>query len=247
MQLTLVSHYGEKPAEFARLVGELQGSLAWSLGDCFCPYEVPQVHGTIIGLEGTQAGGCVRSENFLRYRNETRFIDFAGLLHFLRTDFTGFKVRVGGFDVGEDYGFTSQGRHPFVRSFSLQQEIAVAMGWPIQNEKFSSALDQLRRQMQRFGLLHKWHRKADDVDNDFFFVLGRLDGVLSEERRWATEQELREQLGRREPFLLPINRDALSFVAYRDPQLPLASSRIFRIASADLTPAVLSAVYDEQG
>jgi hypothetical protein len=246
MQLTLVSHYLDKPPEFARLIDELQASLTRMLGSFFCPYELAQVHGTIIGLEGTQVADGLRSENFLRYRNEERFIDFAGLLHFLCNDFAGFAIRIGGFSATEDYGFTSQSRHPFLRSFSLQQEIAVAMGWPFQGGTVSLALDQLRRSIQHFGVLHKWHRCADDVDNDYFFVLGRINGAMPEELRLATENKLREQLSRRERLLLPIDRDALSFVAYREPQLPLASSRVRRVTDTDLTADVLCGMNAER-
>lgn len=122
----------------------------------------------------------------------------------------------------------------------------MAIGWPVQDATVSPALDQFRRRVQHFGLLHKWHRRPDDVDNDFFFVLGRINGVMPEERRLAIDQQLREQLSRRGPFLLPLNCNTLSFVAYRDPQLPLASSRAYRVTDAHLTADVLCAMSAER-
>ena len=243
MQLTLVSHYQDKPPEFSRLLTELQASLTRTLGDAFCPYELAQIHGTLIGLEGTESAERVWNTNFRRYRNEQRPIDFGELLAYLRNNFSGFIIRIGGFTAAESYGFDSQGRHPFLRSFSLQEEIAVAMGWPFRDGAISSALDQLRKRLQRYGLLHKWQRRPNDVDNDFFFVLGRLTGAVPAEARQAAENDLRDQLSRREPLLLSLSRDSLSFVAYRDSQLPLASSRARRLTETGLTAEALRRMY----
>ena len=243
MQLTLVSHYLEKPPEFARLLDEIQTSLTQMLGGGFCRYKLAQIHGTVIGLEGTESAEGVWNGNFRRYRNEERSIDFGGLLAFLRSDFAGFCIRVGGFKTTEDYAFISQDQHPFLRSFSVQEEIAVGMGWPFRDGAISLALDQLRKRLQRYGLLHKWHRRSNDVDNDFFFVLGRLTGPIPDEARRAVENELRDQLSRREPLLLSLSRDSLSFVAYSDSQLPPESSRARRLTEAGLTVEALRRMY----
>jgi hypothetical protein len=245
MQLTLVSHYLEKPPEFARLLQELQASLSRMLGDSFRSYELAQVHGTIIGLEGVEIGEGIRNENFLRCRHEEKWMDFDGLLAFLRTEVAGFSIRIGGFKAADDYGFVSQSQHPFLRSFSLQKEIAVAMGWPFQGGMISPALNNLRRRLQLFGVLHKWHRRPDDVDNDFFFVLGQIKGALPAKTRKAAENELRGQFSRREPLLLPFNSDSLSIVAYRDSQLPLGSSCARRLTDPDLTGDCLRETYAE--
>ena len=243
MQLTLVSHYLEKPPEFARLLDEFQTSLTKMFGGAFYPYEAAQIHGTVIGLEGTESADGVWNANFRRHRNEERPIDFDGLLAFLWNDFAGFTLRVGGFKATEDYGFISQGQHPFLRSFSVQEEIAVGMGWPFRDGAISLALDQLRKRLQRCGLLHKWHRRLNDVDNDFFFVLGRLTGSIPDEARRAVENELRDQLSRREPLLLSLSRDTLSFVAYLDSQLPPESSRARRLTETGLTAETLRRMY----
>ena len=117
------------------------------------------------------------------------------------------------------------------------------MGWPVQNGTASPALDQLRRQLQRFGVLHKWHRRPEDTDNDFFFVLGRLNETIPDEKRSAIEQGLREQLARRKQLLLPLTPDALSFVAYEDPPLPLTSSRPIRLTDPALRAERLHEMY----
>ena len=245
MQLTLVSHYGEKPPDCARRIRELQQSLDEAVGASFRPYRVEQVHETIVGLEGVRVGDQIQNENFRRLRHEDRLVDFEGLLGFLRSPAAlDFSVQIGGFRAERDYGFTSQGRHPFVRSFSIQGETAVAMGWPRAGCAFRCCLDRLRRDVQRFGILHKWHRSSDDVDNDFFFVPGRISGSVPEEQRASVEQQVRELLAGHEPFLLPINRHTLSFVAYKHRELPLASSRCMAVMDRAVTSEVLVPIYD---
>ena len=188
MQLTFVSHYGPKPAPFVEKIRLLQSMIAEQLGGRFEPYTVEQVHGTVIGLEGARFETRIRNENSA-FRGTERFIDFQGLLDFLRTrpEFD-WDVRIGGYDLACDYGFTSAGQHPFLRSFSIRGEIAVAMGWPQSLGTVVPSLDELRRAFQQFGALHKWHQCESDVDNDFFFVLGRVSpDTESEQCDWCSK------------------------------------------------------------
>ena len=244
MQLTLVSHYGPKPAPFAEKVRLLQSMIAEHLGGHFKPYTVEQVHGTIIGLEGTRFGNRIRNENFWRFRGAERFIDFHGLLDFLRTQpESNWDVRLGGYDLASDYGFTSAGQHPFLRSFSLHGEIAVAMGWPRCSGTFAPLLNELRRAFQQFGALHKWHQRESDVDNDFFFVLGRMLPDTELAKRDAVQQIIREHLATA-PLQLPVTHATFSFVAYLDPQLPPANSQTFILIDQQVTASLLAGVYD---
>jgi hypothetical protein len=245
MQLTLVSHYGPKPPEFARLITDLQDLLSRQLGRVFRPYAREQVHATLIGLEGHRVGNNVRGENFWRLRGEERWIDFESLLAFLRSaSFPAFTVQVGGFRAGLDYRFTSQGKHPQARSFSLQKNVAVAMGWPKSGDTFPTALDLLRRRFQSFGVLHKWHDHPDAADNDWFFVLGRVDAEVSAATRSEVETSVRQRLAAREPCLISITPQSLRFVAYTDPQLCPEHSRVIDFADEVVTPALLRSVYD---
>ncbi len=245
MQLTFVSHYGPKPAPFAEKICLLQSVIAEQLGDCFKPYTVDQVHGTIIGLEGVRVGTRIRNENFSRLRGEERFIDFEGLLDFLRTrPKCDMEVRVGGYDLACDYGFTSSGRHPFLRSFSVPGEIAVAMGWPYRSGAVVPSLDGLRRAFQQFGALHKRHQRESDVDNDFFFVLGRVAQNAELAQRDAAQQIIREHLAAA-PLLLSVNDATLSFVAYHVSLLPPDTSQTFRLNDRQVTPTLLASLYDD--
>ena len=91
MQVTLVAHYGHKPAELAQLIADLQDMLASPLRSAFQPYQVGQVHGTLIGLEGYRVGGKVRNDEL------QLLVDLEKLLSFVRSEIPSIKVRVGGF------------------------------------------------------------------------------------------------------------------------------------------------------
>jgi hypothetical protein len=243
MQLTFVSHYGPKHGPFAEKICLLQSVIAEQFGSRFKPYTVEQVHGTIIGLEGARFETRIRNDNFRRFRGAEQFIDFHGLLDFLRTrPEADWEVRVGGYDLACDHGFTSAGQHPFLRSFSIQGEIAVAMGWPHCSGSFVPSLDELRRAFQRFGALHKWHQCKSDVDNDFFFVLGRVAPDTESAERDAVQQIVREHLAAA-PLQLPVTRASLSFVAYLDPQLPSDTSQTFLLNDQQVTASLLAGIY----
>jgi hypothetical protein len=243
VQLTLVSQYGAKPAPFAVLLSELQCQLAAILGPCFTPYHLDQIHGTIAGLEGERIGSRIRNENFRRHRDAERFIDFPGLFSLVRA-MKPFSIRIGGFQQSTDYGFKSNSAHPFIRSFSIQETIAVAMGWPWEDGRYSDAVFQLRKSLEGCGVLHKWHRHECDHDNDFFLVLGRVnrDNVAGD-RLKQVEDILRHQLAARKPLDLEINCDTLALIAYEDPQLPLATSRVWHVNDPELSAESMAAIY----
>ena len=245
MQLTLVSHYGPKPPALARLIIELQELLGQQLGTSFLPYALEQVHATVVGLEGVRVGDKVRGENVWKLRGEERWIDFESLLNFMRSpSFPEFTVQAGGFRAGDNYGFVSQGQPPQVRSFSLRNETAVAMGWPRAGDCFPSTLEALRRRFQAFGILHKWHARPEDEDNDWFFVLGRTQPGIVPSTRLAAEASVRLWLESRPPCLISVTPQTLRFVAYIDARLCPKQSRVLDWADAGMTAALIASVYD---
>ena len=174
----------------------------------------------------TKSDGAIVDCNFQAIRGKRHIINWQELLNFLRDPkFPEISIRIGGFNLNCNYGFTSRSQHPFLRGISLQGEIAVAMGWPFGEGGYTTALDELRRSFQKFGVLHKWHQTEDDIDNDFFFVLGRVDRThVSQAEEELIQAELRALLA---GMTLPIviNQRTISFVSYVEPQLPLSTSR----------------------
>jgi hypothetical protein len=240
-QSTLVAHYGRKPSQLTTLVRRLQQRLDEALGRAFQPYAIDQVHGTIIGLEGCRVEGGVRNEN------SGALMDIAGFVDFLSgPGFVPIHIRAGGYREATAYPFRSRNTHPYQRSFSIQAGIAVAMGWPAAGAP--DALDLFRRAAEQFGIRHKWHRTDDEVDNDFFLVIGlvergdpvRSDAAVVE----AAAEQIRSELAASGDTSIEIDRDALSLVAYSDPRLPLSTSRRYALDEPDLA-AKLTALYPD--
>ena len=199
MQVTVVAYYGEKPTAIEEFVRSLQEELTHRLGFAFVPYEAEQVHATIIGLEAFRKGSEVLNLNFHELRGDRRAMNLSEILHFIEaTDRLPFDLQIGGFSPAMIYPFTSRAEHPYFRSFGLQGSIAVAMGWPVSGQTYPRHLDALRKCFNDYNVLHKYHRTNDSLDNDFFFVLGRIErSLVSEHGIQDTQDAMREKLAER--------------------------------------------------
>ncbi len=234
-QVSLVAFYGPKERRLDGYVAALQDRLCNLLGGAFKPYAPEQVHGTIIGLEGERDGERVLNRGYLECRGERRAMDFTGVLDVVgrESDLLPLNLCLGGFADGADYAFTSRGIHPYKRSFSIQGDTAVAMGWPVQGDAYPPSLDRLRRAFNGSNVLHKYHVSDGDVDNDFFFVLGRVDrAVTSEQAIRDTQQDMRRYMSTRDPLILELDRDSLGLVAYSDAALPWTQCRVYGLDEA---------------
>lgn len=224
MNATLVAFYAHKPAALRALLESLLGQLT-ALGPAFEPYEIAQVHATIIGLESVPcpSTGEPINANYWQLRSERRPSQLAAALEVARSpEHWPLNIQLGGFQQGLPYAFHSRGQHPYLRSFSLQGEAAVAIGWP---RAHPPALARLRRAFEHANALHKYHATPDALDNDLFFVLGkfareRADAALCAE----VEAAVRDWLSQH-PLELELGRSDLQLVHYLDPSLPPATSR----------------------
>ncbi|MFI5460297.1 MAG: hypothetical protein ACHRXM_33185, partial [Isosphaerales bacterium] len=116
--------------------------------------------------------------------------------------------------------------------------IGVAMEWPVLGKTFPDSINKLRWRFNSMGIRHKWHKEIGDRDNDFFFVLGRID------RRFASDLQVQRASEEARVFLAGIEngtrvqvfRDTLQIVAYLDPQLPLETSCAYRVTDPRLRP-----------
>jgi hypothetical protein len=234
VNITLVSLYGQKQPELVRLIRLLQAELHNQLGEAFTAYRMEQVHGTIIGLEGTRTNAGIVNTNLYSATGESRTIDFQGLFRFLlNTPMFPMKIRIGGFLQDGEYPFTSRGQHPYIRSFTLQGSHAIVIGWPVKNRTYPMSLDQLRRQCANYNVLHKYHENENNIDNDLFFVLGRIDrDSVPEKKAESIQDSVRRLLSSREPLHMLIEKERLSVVAYKDRQLPTSSSAGYSLTQA---------------
>ena len=177
--ISAVAFYGPKTGRLRELLTEVQAQIAEHVGNDFRPYTLDQVHATLIALNGVRAGGTIVNEYLLEHAGERREMDLPRVMDILARRFaTPLRVRIGGFRPGQAVPFTSRGQHVAERSFSVQGEAFVLMGWPAESLAGAGRpLDDLRREMNAAGVLHRYHARPGDVDNDLHLVVGHQAGA----------------------------------------------------------------------
>ncbi len=208
----------------------------------FRPYDIDQIHATIIGLE-RDSGKDLVNKNMARYRGRRVVMDIVGFARDIQAS-SHFPIRLqfGGYAPG-DVSFTSRGQPPCDRSFSIQGDKVVLIGWPAsakgqrrvgelmsRNEvDIDRSLDNIRKRAQAFNILHAYHASETDVDNDFYLRLGLVNtGGLTERRIQELNQKLRIWLSP-SPLNFALSLHDLTIVSYQDEMLPKHSTRQFSI------------------
>ena len=223
-QLTLVAFYGKKNDHpLWVFIKQLQDKITLNLeARNFIPYDLEKIHGTIIGLEGRRTGNEIVNENYLKKYDELRSMNLKGLIDFILNDDKIFPicVKIGGYKEEKKYSFKSSGKHPFLRSFSIQKKIVVAMGWPVKkiNNKliYPSNIDRLRRTCNAFNVLHKYHNSPQSYDNDLFFVLGNVREGLNNNLLETCEIQIRNDLATSSLPPIEISQNDLKVIAYSE-------------------------------
>ena len=230
--VSLVAFYGDKPPQLITLIQKLQTYLTncESIKDRFITYQLEQVHGTVIGCEGLKTETGIISKWFYE-RRKTKYIDIPGLTDYLQHQIVPITIRFGGYDRASNYNFLSRDRHLYFRSFQLQpaqtQTIPVLIGWSWDNN-VTLAINNLRRNLQQFGLLHKYHQTPEAIDNDFYLRLGTIDRQLTSEEIEAIATDIRNLL-EAQPLFIPITIDDLAFARYQDLLLTPATTKIIPV------------------
>ncbi|MEL6910425.1 MAG: hypothetical protein AAFO85_09500 [Cyanobacteria bacterium J06598_4] len=247
--VSLVAFYGDKPHEMQDLIAKLQTQLAnhQLLQNKFVPYQMAQVHGTIIGCEGLRANESVISQWFKASRQEVRAINFSGVVNYLQQQIElPIMIRFGGYQRDRDYNFLSRNQHPGDRSFVLQsadkRTIPVLIGWSWQDGAITLAIDRHRYSFQQFNLLHKYHATPEAVDNDFYLRLGTISRQLTATETNIIAAEIRNLLAA-SPIDISIGLNNLAFVQYQDLQLTPATTKVIPVGS--ITPSQLEQLYVE--
>ena len=236
VNVSLIAFYGDKPIELINLISRLQGYLTDHpfIENKFVPYQIEQVHGTIIGCEGFKTASGIVDRWFKERRQETKYIDLTGLLNYLQQIDLSLTIRFGGYNRQTDYNFLSRGQHLSDRSFQLQpannNTIPVLIGWSWKNDRVSLAIDNLRRSFQRFGLLHKYHASLDSVDNDFYLRLGTIETELSASEINSIAADVCNLLAT-QAIHIPVNLNNLAFARYQDLQLTSATTKAIPVDS----------------
>jgi hypothetical protein len=257
-QVTLISLYGEKSKDFEAVITQCQQLVAQAV-DSFTPYEIRQIHATVIGLERQRAPAY--NANFLKYRGRDVAMDFDGFFAYLR----GFgdipiEVQLGGF-TDREYPFSSRETRPYERSFSVQGDKVVVMGWPVRGAAllappatdtdalqearlYPPTLDLIRRAAQDYGILHGYHRAATDVDNDLFFRIGLVDPkAMTRCMTSAVEVQTRQILSAQRPVVIEVRLEDIYIAAYEDDRLPISSTRTWSLADPEVTGSFVAGLF----
>ena len=177
--VSAVAFYGPKTGRLRELLTGVQALIAEHVGTGFRPYTLEQVHATLIALNGVREGGTIVNEYLLEHAGVRREMDLPRVMDILDGRFAvPLRVRIGGFRPGQPIPFTSRGQHLAERAFSTQGEAFVLVGWPADSLTGAARpLDELRRAMNAAGVLHRYHARPADVDNDLHLVVGHHAGA----------------------------------------------------------------------
>lgn len=177
--ISAVAFYGPKTGRLRELLAGVQALIAAQVGDDFLPYSLEQVHATLIALDGVRDGGAVINEYSLANAGVRREMDLPRVMDILARRFaTPLRVRIGGFRPEQAVPFTSRGQHLAERAFSVRGHAFVLLGWPADSlAGAGQPLDELRREMNTAGVLHKYHARPADLDNDLYMVVGHHAGA----------------------------------------------------------------------
>lgn len=260
----LVALYQEKPTTLVQIISECQAQITSVAGSAFRPYDICQVHSTIVGLGMFNALPMINAY-FYEYRGCQVQMDFDGLLQFLRgSGYLPFQIQIGGFQ-DRDYPFTSRGIRPYERSFSFRDGKAVVIGWPIRGTPnntsnstpinpiheariYPNTLDEIRQAVQAFGFLHRYYQSISDVDNDFYFRIGLYDiASISERMQNEIEHKLRQLLSKLEPVLIEIAMSELYIVFSEYETLPPESTLVLAVSDPNVTAESVKNFYLRTG
>ena len=179
--ISAVAFYGPKTGPLRELLAGVQALIAEHVGEDFRPYSLEQVHATLIALDGVRdpRTDAIVNEYLLAHAGAPREMDLPRVMDILARRFaTPLGVRIGGFRPDREIPFTSQGQHLAMRTFSVQGNAFVLMGWPAASlAGADQPLEELRREMNEANVRHKYHVRATDVDNDLYMVVGHHDGA----------------------------------------------------------------------
>jgi hypothetical protein len=169
--VSVVGLYGPKHGPLRDFLAGLQGLIAEHAGDSFRPYSLDQVHATLVALDGVPGTGSIDNYYYLKHTGTRREMDFRQVMDIVTQRFSHpLRVRIGG--VARPHGI------PFDRAFSVQGTAFVLIGWPVVSISGPARpLDELRRDMNAANVLHKYHTRGTDVDNDLYLVLGHHAGA----------------------------------------------------------------------
>lgn len=250
-QLTLISLYGQKPANLSKLVVHCSEFIQESkFRRIFRPYHLNQIHGTFFGMEKLTGFPECFNANIWNHTGRREAMNFNPLQETIMNHLP-MTVRFGGF--GKTFtGFKSFGKFPYERSFQVQWNTnkVTLVGWPHRNNNFTSnpLLKNLREEVvEKCKIRHKYND-----DNDLFLVLGDIGGLqlLSDSERDEVrnsasilEENVRNFLEDNKTDI-EIGFDQVFIARYEKEYLPLDSTDVYRINRPGIDVGFLKNLYE---
>ncbi len=180
--ISAVALYGPKTGPVRDVLAGVQAMVAEHIGNRFLPYSLDQIHATLIALNAVPdpVTRAIVNEYYLTHQGTAVGMDLRRVMDILAARFAHpLQVRIGGHQQHREIPFTSRGQHLFDRAFSAQDDAFVLVGWPVISlapaaggAGMARPVDELRRDMNAANLLHRYHFRDTDVDNDLHLVIG---------------------------------------------------------------------------
>jgi hypothetical protein len=260
---SLIALYGEKPSKVSEMIFECQRQILSAVGPAFTPYDLLQIHATVINL--WQKVNINQEEAIHHSIVASSPKDFLGLINFLRNSGrVPFQVQICGYQ-DRDYPFLSRGTRPYERSFVFRGGKAVLMGWPIrgkpvenasldvldfvhENRIYPNSLDEIRQALKVFGFFHNYYKKPEDVDNDFYFRIGLFDNeLIPESKQTEIELNIRQFICHLPPIIIEINLPDLYLASCNSETFLFDSTIALPISKADITMELINSIYERKG
>jgi hypothetical protein len=232
---TVVAFYGDtKPAPLAEAISGVASLFTGVLGASFQARPLHDVHATIIGLEdaGPLTPGSERNDllNRLPPGAEQGTLDLADRLAATLDEV---PLTVGFGVDNRTYPFTSRGLPLYERAVTVSGDKVVLIGWPIDGASGQPVdrLDRIRRDVQRSGVTHRYHREPGSTDPDSYLVIGELTAAPDPRELSDAVARARAMLAA-DPVRVPLGSAQVSLVFYEDTRLPQATTTALPLRAA---------------
>lgn len=249
-QVSLVSLYGRKTNDLVTLINRCVGLVNIPpFQHIFTPYKPNQVHGTLIGMEKLVGFSENFNTNTWKETGNKEEMNFDPLVETVKKHLP-IQIRFGG--IRKNFRrFDSFGKTPYERSFQVQWQTnkLTLIGWPHENGDFTSKrlLEALRLDIATHcKIRHKYKS-----DNDFFMVLGEINGYhllkeseLQKIKYFATdtEEKVRVYLANNMTEV-EIGLDQVFLVQYKDENLPVDSTTAYCIENQSIDADFIRKLY----
>ena len=247
--LSLIAFYGAKDLALRQLILNLQQLLLQQFKNDFVPYEINQVHATIIGCEGFIAKAGIINKWFYELRKEVKYIEYPDLInYFCSCNLLPVNISFGGYQLQKNYQFLSRKQHPTNRSFQIQKAaknlfLPVLIGWSLKEETITTDIELIRKDLQQFNYLHKYHKSAQDIDNDLYLRIGTIKQISSLDSIPAIQKQIVNYLQAISPTIIPLNLKNLALVKYQDVSLPISTTKIYSLTDLKSNISKLQQLY----